>query len=57
MTQKMNLKQEIWKEELNMESSKLQNDIDVVAFYLRKQNEEHVAYLKARQEVHQYYQI
>jgi hypothetical protein len=30
-----------------MESSKLQNDIDV-AFYKRKQNEEHVAYLKAR---------
>jgi hypothetical protein len=40
-----------------MESTKLQNDINVVAFYKRKQNEKHVAYLKARQEVHQYYQI
>jgi hypothetical protein len=40
-----------------MEWSKLQNDIDVVAFYKKKQNEEHVAYLKARQKVHQYYQI
>jgi hypothetical protein len=37
------------KEQLNMESSKLQNDIYVVTFYKRKQNEEHVAYLKARQ--------
>jgi hypothetical protein len=33
-----------------MESTKLQNDINVVAFYKSKQNEKHVAYLKARQD-------
>jgi hypothetical protein len=44
------LKQEIYKEQMRMDSEQLQNAADVVAFYEREQNEQHAAYPNARRD-------
>jgi hypothetical protein len=45
------LKQQIQKEQMNMDSVQLQNVTNVVAFFERKQNEHHVIYPNVRRDV------
>lgn len=51
------LKQEIRKQQLNMDSPRMQNAADVVAFCKKKQTEEHAAYPNVRREVIRFFHL
>ncbi len=51
------LKQEIKKEQVNMDATKLQNATDVLSFCLKKQQEKHSAYPNARRQVSHFFHL
>jgi hypothetical protein len=51
------LKQEVRKEQLTMDSQHLQNTINIVTFYKRKQTKDHEAYLNVKRDINCYFHL